>query len=268
MHDRLQIVTCTTFLCFLISPVSLWSGQFRYGFAATKSMEATLNIPRPPDVYVGKKTVSIQVVDAAAEFHRSDKLRLVVERILSADFTIVEADPEATFKIIVTSFNPPTTQRNDLVETRRIKVGEKTVYGKDGRPKTFLGQELKEPVYKNRRVSVQYWEGSAFLSLRVDVVDSAGTAIDVFTPSASYNKRMEISVDGESPRGGVRIPSSDSILNYLLAQSGGGFRQRYCKSHNPVKFKLAVDEELRPGNVLAMAGNWEAALRNWFDFAR
>ena len=143
MPASVRFLTALCAMSVLCFPA--FAGKFKYGL--NQSHEVAINVPRPPDAYLAKKNISIQIVTVPGGFRNAaDQLRLSVERILSPDFTIVNAQPEALIRIDVISFEPLMSSYSTENETVQVHVGDKQVPQKNGKITT-------EPVYQDRQIT-------------------------------------------------------------------------------------------------------------------
>lgn len=229
-----------------------WKGPFK----------VAVQIPEPPVAYIGKKTAKIEVTNAIGEIS-PDQMRSLIEQALAPDIIATDPNPEALFKVHIVSFEQPTAKQYTLSERMQVKVGERPVYNKDGTPKKFLGTPVTEPVYEERLVPVQYWEGNGSLSMSVDVLSSSGARLDAFTPHIIFNQKLRLSVGSESTPEAAHVPDQREMIHSLANQLAAQVRRRYATTERPETVLLAIDDELKAGNEMARAGKWDDALNQW-----
>lgn len=129
--------------------------------------------------------------------------------------------------------------------------------------------------------------------MRVELTDKKDVPLDTFDPEYVFDETRENLVNGEPPpqqvtkssqglwskaksvgggSGGSseevsagRAETADDIASLIYEEVSFLIKRRYVKTVDPVRFKLAVDDELRPGNELATATppDWEGALAMW-----
>jgi hypothetical protein len=261
---KLRFITILSSVVVLFLPAILYCAKFKYGFLGTKSDEVTIQIPRPPDAFISKKNVQVLVAEVPPAFGDSSHLRLAVEQALTPDFSMVNSQPDAQFKIIVVTYDKPIAKRYTQTESRVIKVGQKPVKNKDGTPKLDnKGNQIYEDDMQSRNVPVEYWEAHAHMQWRVEVADSSGIIIDGFTPQYQYDRKIAISENNVSLLGSQSLPDERGIQTAMIEQTAHQLIPRYRKTHDAAKVLLAVDDELLPANKKAMAGDWDGALRDW-----
>ncbi|MGI8741305.1 MAG: hypothetical protein ACR2NN_01810 [Bryobacteraceae bacterium] len=241
-------------------PTLAEAGKFTRGLG--HKMDATMRVPQPPKAYLGKKNVRVEVSQVPADLGTPERIQQSVEQNLAPDLAPNSPQPEAIFRIAVASYDPPKVRTYTATETRQIKTGEKPLYNKDGTPKTLFGKQMTEPIYEDRQVPIGYWEGVGLLSLKVDVRSPAGAVLDSFAPSATFARKIVVSVAGESQKSGI-LPTPENITTAMILQVTAEFKPRYCLTYRQEAFPLAVDDELMSGNALAVAGNWQTALKQW-----
>jgi len=229
-----------------------WKGPFK----------VAVQIPEPPVAYIGKKTAKIEVTNTIGEIS-SDQMRSLIEQALAPDIVATDPNPEALFKVHVVSFEQPTAKQYTLSERMQVKVGDRPVYNKDGTPKKFLGSPVTEPVYEERLVPVQYWEGNGSLSMSVDVLSASGARLDAFTPHLIFNQKLRLSVGSESTPEAAHVPNQREMIHSLANQLAAQVRRRYATTERPETVLLAIDDELKAGNEMARAGKWDDALNQW-----
>jgi hypothetical protein len=261
---KLRFIIILSLVVILSLPAILYCAKFKYGFLNSKTDEVTLQIPRPPDALISKKNVQVVVAEVPPSFGNSSRLRLAVEQALTPDFSMVGSQPDALFKISVVTYDRPIARRYTQTENRMIKVGQKPVKNRDGSPKLDgKGNQIYEDDIQSRPVPVEYWEASAHMLWRVEVADPSGITIDGFTPQYQYQQKKEISVNNVSLLGSQSLPDERGIQTAMIEQTAHQFVRRYRKTYESAKVLLAVDDELRPANQKAIAGDWEGALRDW-----
>ena len=259
---KLKTALGILFILELFSP-TLFAANFRCGFLKRK-VETTLSIPRPPDVLILARNVRVAVDKTPRSFNRSDenRVRQAVERALSPDFSIVNGNPEAVFRIFVDSVEPSIEQYMKT-ERRRIVVGQDCTTDKNGKERCVDKYEQKD-------VPVRYWEADVRMNWRVEVVDSSETPIDsAFSSTESYKSKKEVSVNGVAQPGSAKLPDEREIVNQMFNGVAEKITVRYRKTYDNLTVDLACSDELTPGNKLVEDSNtvriknWEGALKLW-----
>ena len=75
---------------------------------------------------------------------------------------------------------------------------------------------------------------------------------------ANYHERFKD--DRSLPR---EVESEGALEDHLIEQAAAQAVAAVCYSPDPVEALLAVDGDLKPGNRLAEAGQWDGALAAW-----
>jgi tetratricopeptide (TPR) repeat protein len=232
-----------------------FAGKFSCNWVGAKE-EVYLNIPRPPDALIRARNLRVQWESSGGSFQRGDQLRNVIETALSKEFSFSDPNAEALMKLSLLSYEPVRSRTYNQTETRYVKVGEKTVYDKNGKAR-------QEAVFDNRQVPVEYWEARGTVRIGVAIVDKAGTPIDSFAPEAAHNMKMEIAVGGSSTLGRRTLPSSESLETDMLNTIAHQIQRRYTATIDRVQVILACDDELKPGNKFAKGGQYAEAFNAW-----
>lgn len=234
-----------------------YAGKFNCGFGGMGGQDRVqLSIPHPPDALLKAKNLRV-ILDFTGNFPRAEQLRQQVEQALGKEFVFTDPNPDATIKISVTSYERAAPRQYTKNESRSIKVGEKPIYDKNGK------QTGTQDVFAERVVPVEYWTASAGLKVSASVGDKTGAQIDAFNPQGVFNENRELSVNGQSQRGAMSLPSTDQIESMMMSQVSGNFRRRYTATFDTVAVILGCDDELRQANKLAQAGQWKQALDTW-----
>jgi len=245
----------------LVVPVVSFGGEFRCGMLNTTTFKVNLRIPRPPDAFISKKNAQVTIAEAPGRFAEGSQLRLAVERALAPDFNTVASEPETIFRVSVVTFDPPVIKRTTQTENRNIKVGQRQQVRNGARQYDKQGNPIMEDVYEDRRVPVDYWEANAQLQLSVNVVDGGGILLDGFTPSNSFQEKKVVSVNGVAS--GQSLLDERAIRDLVITRTVGQFIRRYTRTFDSAEVLLACGDEFRVGNKMAIAGDWDGAIRTW-----
>lgn len=241
-------------ISLLLSPLLAFAGKFTYEF--TKKLSAQVRIVRPPTILLTGRTLAIQ---QRAPVHEPElqQLGIAIEHGLVSEFSPAEnGKPDLTLTYGVIGYQPILVRTYTQAENRYIQVGTKA--GKD-----IFGKPAQTPVYDNRNVPVEYFEARGGLSLEVVVKDSSGVIRDSFSPSKDYLYKMVIAENGQSKLGRGVLPTRESLTGEMIGTVVQQVSARYTKTYETFTAPLAVDDELRPGDAYAIAGNWQAALNSW-----
>jgi len=258
--------------------VLLVAGKFNCGKLNAASDQVTLQIPRPPDAYPQIKSIKVEIVGADQNFTEQARLKAQIEQALARDFNVDVAKADVRLLVTVVAYDTPTVTNHVQMESRPVTVGN---------------------TVQNQTVPVNYWVGSGRISLRVRMVDSDGVPMDTFDPDEVYRVTRENVVretgpgtrNNNSVMDRLKVPSIPfgnkksapkpeeaaavtgkemtpaEINAAMLDTVSVKIRRRYVRSTDPVEFKLACDEELRPGNRMAVGSSpdWEKATKLWTD---
>ncbi len=252
------------FATFIFTVHLATAGQFTYGPFGSKEMKVTIQVLKAPEIYLGAKNVRVLFGSAGKDVNEGERaqvgerVRLAVEQQFATDFDIASEPPDCRIVMRITEYTPPQVNIFNVSEKHRFKIGERVVEAK-----TLSNNGTTEEVYQDRVVLVQYWQGTGTLKLDVEVYNAGGTLIDSFSPAATSSEKITVAIAGESQLAGRILPTREDVLESLVAQAAKVFGSRYLKVRRDETFQLAVEDELRPGNVRAIAGDWPEALRLW-----
>lgn len=247
-RPRFSTVLATAVYLAIFVPAS-GAGQFRFGIKMTQH-KAVMNVSRPPDALISARSLGVQAKPGTG-FPAVEGLRANIEKALAGDFTI-SPGPDAVLSFQVTNYVPIQTATTVQTETRNVVVGKE-------RKKVF-GKEVDVDKYEMRQVPVMYWIASGSLTLQVYVHDKGGVVLDSFSPQSKFSDKRELSAGGVVKATPQSMPGNEALLDSMLTGVASDVRKRYTKTIDQLTAFLAVDEELRSGNSLAMNGDWQKAL--------
>jgi hypothetical protein len=155
-------------------------------------------------------------------------------------------------------------------ETRResvnVHVGEHTVQEKNGKTK-----EVEDCKFQSSPVT--YLVSSGHLAMQVKAVDSEGQ-VQMMSQPVERAYRMESPIAGPRQCGdkayGLQaghLNSVDAIMDLLADQVSGDALILAAGYDETREVMLEEDEELKAGNALAQAGDWQDAIAVWTDAA-
>jgi hypothetical protein len=248
------------FLFALLFRGTVEAGDFSKGFGRTDTVR--LVTPRLPVFFTGAVRVAVVIEEAPAGLP-AHQLSAAIEQRLSTDFSITPSNPELTFRVRAFLETPKAeiASRNESV---KVQTGTRPAVDANGNPVlNAAGQQVTQPVYETREMPVEVWQGSGRLSLQVEVFGVGGAALDGFAPSQSFSKRIIVSADGNPQVDRNQLPNEPQILDAMIAGVAEPFLERYCRGKESIEVRLAVDDELRPANELAKAGQWPRAAEMW-----
>ncbi len=228
------------------------TAQAKFGMSKTR---VTLNRVRPPDILLVGDTASLDVSSRARSVAERDLdvIRRRVEQGISADRSkrLVEKGGDSVVHVVVEDLEARIN--NDITyEMKYMKVGERQEY--DSKKKAYVTKD----VYENRNVAVPVRRVKGRIDAHVEVEQGGRPA--KADAGASYENEF---------KGEVRYPeqasSESSLEDFLVQRSADHAAATVTYSPDPVEALLAVDGELKNGNILAQSGMWREALGKWVD---
>ena len=224
-------------------------------FGLRTKHSAAVTISRPPDAMLRGKEITIRP-RAGVVFADRQSLELAIERGLASEFTASKDGRDLVLTYAVANFEPVTSKTFTQTEKRSVKVGKKM------QKLPFSDKLVEVDDMQDRDVSVEYWEARGELGLQLTVNDSSGAMVDSFNAPSKYLRKVEIAVQGVS-KTTESLPTPQSLQSSLIMKVAADIQQRYTKTNHRVDVRLTVDEPLRPGNAMAMSGQWKEALDSW-----
>jgi len=239
------------------------AGDFSRGLGRGDTVRVT--VPKLPAVFTGAKRASIVMEEPAPAGLPAEVLRAQIEQRLATEFTMTPTGAEMTFRIRA-YFETPKSEITSATENVRVQSGMRQATDASGNPVTNpAGRPVMVPAYENKDLPVESWNGSGRLSLQVEVLGADGRAVDGFSPSQSFSRKIVVSYNGQARVDRQQLPSEAQITDALIKAVADPFLERYCRQKEFVEVRLAVDEELRKGNELAKVGQWPKAVELWRD---
>jgi len=224
----------------------LWAGKFK-SFRRPPE-EASLNVPHSPEIVVSFRTVALSVDNTVGTFPYARQLSLSIEKELTGAFSVLSSGAEGRLSVSVLEFGAPATRVYSVMESRILPSNP--------------GQSILAAIVP-QKVPVTYWEAQGLITLKTVLKDRMGAIVDEAIVRAPFQMKRETAVNNVTTVDQNALPKSDVIMSDLLLEGARRVRQRYAIGLESIRLKLAVDDELLPGNHLAMEGNWEGALRAW-----
>lgn len=262
------------------------AANFHYGFAGASSDTVQLRLPKPPQYFIARRMVTVEVTAPASisatalatgavnslpgvgqqgayaaypgtgpappqilsSFPNADldSLRSAAERLMAA----------SGFKIV--SAQPETVLRLTVASFDPIKTQQTTLQRSTNVRDPATGQAVTQ------QIPIDMWEGMGRLALRIEVIDPAtNRVLDGFATSDSYTKRGQVGVNGQRTVDPAQLPIADAIWQQFVKTVTEPLQARYGFTEEKVEFVLAAEEDLRPGNQFAKNGNWKLALDKW-----
>jgi hypothetical protein len=224
----------------------LWAAKF-HGFNRPPQ-DAELNVPHAPQIVSSFHAISIVVNNSTGTFPYARQLSLSIEKELTGAYSVVPSGGDGSLSISVLEFGQPSTRTYDLMEYRSVA------------PTNSQNAIL---ALIPQKFPVTYWESQGQLTLKAVLKDKSGSTIDETILNAPFAMKREIAVNHVATLDRGALPTSDAILTELILTGARSVRRRYAIGMEPIKLKLAVDNELLAGNHMATNGDWEGALRAW-----
>lgn len=236
-----------------IVAISLAAASLAAGdFGKITQHKVGLIVARPPDVLLRGKSIAVRIEAGERSFTEGQTLVANLQSALAAEFT-PSPKPDSTVALTVTAWSAPKPQFETLTESRNVKVGKKTVM--------LFGKATEVDDIQLRNVPVKYFFASGSLTVAGTTTDQSGTVLDTFQAPTEYKLRQEMEVNGVSNNRSV--PTFDQLRLSLVLNATRLVARRYIKTNETLEARLAVDKELRDGNELAMAGQWDRAIAQW-----
>jgi tetratricopeptide (TPR) repeat protein len=247
---RRAAASAVVVLSLLVALSPAWA---KFGASKTR---VSLRRQRPPDLVLGGTTVAVDVTSDARTVTRSHlgAVRGEVEDALrAAEIFEVIASPKEADSVVTVSVEELVARVRESVnyEDRYVKVGERQEW--DSKRQKMVTRD----VYGYRKEPVPVRRASGHVSARVEVETRAGRrdAVDINIP---YESELKGEVGGP-----VEGSSEEALERHLIERLGQRAAAAVVASPETVPALLAVDGELKPGNRLAEAGEFESALAEW-----
>ena len=270
---KLKITLSILFFLQLFSPM-LFATNFRCSLGTVKS-QATLSIPRPPDVLISRRNVRVVVVETPKTLNAEDSnaIRRVLETALvqqayvakiahTPDFFIDNNNPSVTFKIYVVNYDLEIKQTKQT-ERRYVVVGQDCTTNSNG---VRVCTDRRE--YRN--VPVVYREVDGNTTWRIEVEDSSGSLIDSsFRPRKVISEKRELSVNGVASNNQKTLRNESLLKSELFLETAQLLIPRYRTTYDSLIVDLACNNEYKAANNLVedidtpRIKNWESALKLW-----
>jgi hypothetical protein len=250
----------------LLLPGALLAGQFRYSLGRGDSLKA--KVPVAPAVRLGRSMLAIEVRDGTVGAGAAlaagvegavpvTQIQSALDQVFGQSFSVVQANGEVTVRVFVTHYSPAESRIESITQKMRVAAAPNP----DGTP--VLDPQTGQPLSLERSFVVEQWTAKGELAVRVEAVDASGALVDTFTPQAVVKGTATVSVDGQDRVDRTQIPTSEQVRAKLVADLAAQFAPRYGPPATELEIPLAVDEELRPGNKAAQAGDYAVAAQSW-----
>ena len=232
----------------------------KFGIAKTR---ATYLLPQPPAFRTPGRRLSIQVtsLDPRGGLLVAPLLQQMLQQLLAREG--FETSPAAR-----TSLQGTVSEAVALVERERrwesvnVRVGEHT-------EKDAKGKEKKVEDCRARQADVTYLVSSGSVAVHMTASDLERQTV-LFALPVRRLYREESAVAGPRRCGGggygispAQLQDPQAILARLTEETATAAVPPIAGFTELKTVLLAVDDELKPGNIHAQAGNWDRALEMW-----
>lgn len=215
-----------------------------------------VHFPAAPTFVVPFQTLSLATSDSLGTFPYVRQLQASIEKELTGAFSVVQSHNDGTLYLSVLEYVQPNARSYSVMESRNSFTGlsQNLENGKLGWAKVLVGQ----------KVSVQYWEAHGLITLKSVLKDNKiGKNIDESIIKVPFQMKRETAVNNVAVVDVNALPNAQSILDALLQTAARKVRRRYAVGLDERLLKLPLDDELLPGDRLALEDNWEGALTAW-----
>lgn len=246
-------------LLFLPAPVSS-----KFGVVKTRARFAMYH---PPAFYAPARQLKLSVdsVDMRTGLMLASRLQHFLEEgLMRENFKLTPSAPtllQCTLTDATASLD--TTTRSESVN---VHVGEHTEKDKKGKTKRVED-------CKFRTVPVTYLLSSGHVAMDVKALDTETQGV-LMSQLVEHAYRQESPIGGPPKCGGEsygvqhgQLQDPLAILGLLGDQAVNDTLGLAAGFDETREVLLAVDDELKPGNAQASAGNWQAALDTWTSVA-
>lgn len=268
----------------LISTFPLQAGLFGGGDFDAKKGTVTIKVVSPAQRFLNGKTMRIKVGTIPKSFLRQTELLSAIERGLSTQFVRPESgEADIVFEVDVVTYDSPTVREYEVKEKRRVQVGEKPLYNKDGTPKKGLfGGQATQAIYEEQLLPIGYWEGTGRLAIRLSATPrGSSAAIDSANATAEFSEKRKISdpapeaslADMGRDLGKIlgfgkqatqeSLPTADSLDLRFVEQVSAQACRKFAKTVDELSMVLSTEPSLAGGTAFAVAGDWPSAIQTW-----
>ena len=255
MRRKLLFLALTS--ACLLAGTELWA---KFGINKTR---AVYMLPHPPAFYTPGRQLSLQVtsLDPRGGMVVVPPFRQMLHQLLMReDFNVT---PRARTKLQCTvSEAIALVERQTRWESVNVHVGEHT-------EKDAKGKEKKVEDCRIQQAEVTYLVSSGSLAVHVTASDLTKQSV-LFTLPVRRLYREESAVAGPQRCGGKgygilsgQLQDPHAVLMRLSEEAMAAIIPPVAGFAESKDVLLAVDDELKPGNAHAQAGNWDRALALW-----
>jgi tetratricopeptide (TPR) repeat protein len=241
----------------LVATIEAWPK-----FGITKA-RATYMLPHPPAFYTPGRQLSLQVtsLDPRGGVVAAPLLRQMLHQLLAREGFGVTPAARTRLQCSV-SEAIALVERQTRWESVNVHVGEHP-------EKDAKGREKKVEDCKTQQTEVTHLVSSGSLAVHMTASDLTKQSV-VFTLPVRQLYREESAVAGPQRCGGKgygilpgQLQDPHAILLWLSEEAAATIIPPVAGFAESKTVLLAVDDELKPGNVHAQAGNWDRALALW-----
>lgn len=217
----------------------------------------------PPAFHTQGRQIRLEVdsVDMRRGFMMVPRIQHFLENGLERQNFKLSPDARTVLQCTLTDATA-SLERVSRTESVNVHMGEHTEKKKDGKTK-----QVED--CKNQTVPVIFLVSSGHLALEVKATDTQTQAL-LMSRVVERSYRQESEVGGPPKCHGEAYvvaqnqwQDSDSILQQLGDEVTADTLSLAAGYDEPREVLLAVDDELKPGNAQAQAGDWQSAMDAW-----
>lgn len=251
---------CLFFLCVLVGLLAPAAALAKFGITKTR---ANVVWHHPPAFPTASKELSLQVtaLDPRGGPAAAAHLQQALEAFLTRDGFRLTPSARTTLQLTVTEA-VAFVERQVRMTSVEVRLGERI-------EKDSKGKEKKVEDCQAQQAEVTYLVSSGSVSANLAASDTERQAI-LYSQPMRRQYWVESAVAGPRQcqgKGYGPAPSQmqdpPAILFRLSEEIAAATAPLAAGFAEPRQVLLAVDDELKPGNVHAVAGNWDRALAMW-----
>jgi hypothetical protein len=243
--------------------LSVAAGWAKFGISKTR---VTFILRHPPVFYTPANEIKIEAtaLDPNGTAVSNDIREMLVQALLREGFK--PASSAQTVLRAAIKDADSNVRQDRRVESVNVRTGSHTETDKNGKKKEVEDCKVQD-------AAVTYLISAGRLAVTFQASD-AGSQQLLASEDIERNYHMESAISGPQQCGGkeyrlreAQIADSYAILRSLAGQAIPRMVHLTVGYDEPRTVLLAVDDELKPGNAEALAGNWQGALDVWTQAA-
>jgi hypothetical protein len=232
----------------------------KFGISKTR---ARFVMRHPPAFHATGREVRLEVnaIDLRGGHRLAPRLQQMVGQGLAAENVKVTPNASALLQCTLNEVTGA-VERQRRTQSTYVHTGEHTEYDKNGK-----ARQVEDCKYQDSEVT--YLVSSGHLALNVTATDTKTQTV-LLTQLLQRDYKKESMMGGPKKCGGGdytvdanQLQDAAAILAHLTDQAAADTVRLAAGYDEPREVLLAVDDELRPGNTQALAGNWSQALGTW-----